>query len=153
MITRQKKREPHPCDSLMFFGSGARIWTWDLRVMSTAQILDFVDLIGFLAFHWGFSTSMITIGYKGRSTPQLSSWARFGHTNSVTVFEITRRSHSDSLPFWSPQWSRTDFKITRRSSSDCAQNVPKIWRDHHSPPRFPTFSPVDMYNVIHYILE
>jgi hypothetical protein len=40
---------------------------------------------------------MIPMGYKGRSTPQLSSWARFGHTIIWTDFTITRRYHSDSF--------------------------------------------------------
>jgi len=57
---------------------------------------------------------MITIGYKGRSTPQLSSWARFGHTTIATDFTITRRYHSDSFSLW------------RSDGRDRIHNNPKV---------------------------
>ena len=61
---------------------------------------------------------MITMGYKGRSTPQLSSWARFGHTIIATDFTITRRYHSDSFSCAQPAVSRI-FK----------QQVSNLWID------------------------
>jgi len=73
---------------------------------------------------------MITIGYKGRSTSQLSSWARFGHTISATYFEITRRYHSDSFQSIHPKRSTRDrFQNNPKVSFDCAQSVPRISYD------------------------
>src|SRR5512141_749824 len=50
---------------------------------------------------------MIPMGCKGRSTPELSSWARFGHTKSTNVFIITRRSCRAFNPH--PKWSSAYF--------------------------------------------